>query len=112
MLINTELQKSCYYLYKYYNNIKQTRDENREKCKQGDSSSVVDPIPNSPNQHHKNYTADSKNNTEEILWGERINITHKLPDSVFGLNFKILKNVNILFAICSGSSSRRSILCC
>ena len=67
MLINTELQKSCYYLYQYYNNIKQTRDENREKCKLGDSSSVVDAIPNSPNQHHKNYMADSKNNTEEIL---------------------------------------------
>lgn len=39
-------------------------------------------------------------------------ITYRLPESVFGLNLRILKNVNILFAICSGSSSRRSILCC
>ena len=42
----------------------------------------------------------------------KIDITYRLPASVFGLNLRILKNVNILFAICSGSSSRRSILCC
>ena len=41
----------------------------------------------------------------------KIDITYRLPASVFGLNLRILKNVNILFAICSGSSSRRSILC-
>ena len=41
----------------------------------------------------------------------KIEITYRLPASVFGLNLRILKNVNILFAICSGSSSRRSILC-
>ena len=35
--------------------IKQTSDENNEKL-------LVDPIPNSPKEHHENCLADSKEN--------------------------------------------------
>ena len=38
-------------------NIKQTSDKKKRKCQL-----LVDPIPNSPNQHHENCAADSQEN--------------------------------------------------
>ena len=43
----------------YQHNIKQTSNE---KKKIFIRRLLVDPIPNSPNKHHKNYMADSKEN--------------------------------------------------
>ena len=40
-------------------NIKQTSDENKKNINQG---LIVDPVPNSPNQHYMNYIVDSKEN--------------------------------------------------